>query len=156
MDAKKIMLATDFSQCSEAALELAASLARDSGAKLIIVHVETIPYTASSGDYLFPIPEPRTGELQELLLKVLPKDRSISVEHRLLVGDPADAIVQAAELEQMDLIVIGTHGRQGISRLLMGSVAESIVRAAPCPVMIVKQPLKQAHVVEPSASSVSK
>lgn len=144
MQAKKILVATDFSPSSEAALEMAASLARDSGAKLLIVHVEIIPYTASGSDYLYAVPEPRTAELQEKLSQVFPKDRSIPVEHLLLTGDPADAVIQTAESEKVDFIVIGTHGRQGITRLLMGSVAEAIVRAAPCPVLTVKQSVKQA------------
>ena len=68
-------------------------------------------------------------------------DSNVPVERRLLAGDPADAIIRLAESEHIDLIVMGTHGRRGLSRLLMGSVAESVVRVAPCPVLTVKQPV---------------
>jgi nucleotide-binding universal stress UspA family protein len=59
-----------------------------------------------------------------------------------LAGDPADAIIRTVESDGADMIVMGTHGRRGISRLLMGSVAEAVVRRAPCPVLTVKQPAK--------------
>jgi nucleotide-binding universal stress UspA family protein len=68
----------------------------------------------------------------------------VPVERRLLAGDPADAIIRLAESENIDLIVMGTHGRRGLSRLLMGSGAEAVVRAAPCPVLTVKQPVVTA------------
>jgi len=64
----------------------------------------------------------------------------VRFEHKLLVGDPASAIVEAAEEENVDLIVLGTHGRTGLTRLLMGSVAENVVRKAKCPVLTVKHP----------------
>ncbi len=142
MGTSKMLFATDFSPFSDAALELATSLARDRGATLVIAHVAPVPYVTDGGDLLYPIQAQSPAELEELLSKVKPSDKSIVVEHRLLSGDPADAIIQLAELEHLELIIIGTHGRRGLSRLLMGSVAESIVRGAPCPVLIVKQPLK--------------
>jgi nucleotide-binding universal stress UspA family protein len=66
------------------------------------------------------------------------------VERRLLAGDPAEAIIRLAQTEDVDMIVMGTHGRRGLTRLLMGSVAEAVVRAAPCPVLTVKQPAQVA------------
>ena len=63
--------------------------------------------------------------------------------HRLLEVDPATEIVQVAESEQVDMIVMGTTGRTGISRLLLGSTAEQVLRHAPCPVLMVKQPVKE-------------
>jgi len=70
----------------------------------------------------------------------VPSDPSVSFEHKLLAGDPAAAIVEAADQENVDLIVLGTHGRTGLTRLLMGSVAENVVRKAKCPVLTVKHP----------------
>jgi nucleotide-binding universal stress UspA family protein len=80
------------------------------------------------------------GELRRMLGNVVPTDHNVPFEHRLLVGEPATAIVEDAEKEGADLIVMGTHGRTGLSRLLMGSVAEAVVRRAKCPVLTVKHP----------------
>ncbi|MFN0017630.1 MAG: universal stress protein [Pirellulaceae bacterium] len=141
MFAHRILVPTDFSPNSEVALGLATSLARETGGEIVLAHVETIPLSATGGEYLYAIPELPTKELMEKLQHVSLPDSQVPVERRLLAGDPADAIVRIAESEHVDLIVMGTHGRRGISRLLMGSVAESVVRAAPCSVLTVKQPI---------------
>jgi len=70
---------------------------------------------------------------------VVPPDPNVKYEHRLVMGIAADDIVRLANEEQADLIVIGTHGRTGLKRVLMGSVAESVMRLATCPVLIVKE-----------------
>ena len=143
MFAHRILVPIDFSPNSEVALGLATSLARDSGGEIVLAHMETIPLSAAAGgEYLYAIPEPPTEELMEKLQHVSPPDSRIPVERHLLAGDPADAIVRIAETEHIDLIVMGTHGRRGLSRLLMGSVAESVVRESPCPVLTVKQPIR--------------
>lgn len=144
MKPRRILVPIDFSAGSDAALEMATSLARDSGGSLVLVHVEIIPLSAAGGEYLYAMPEPPTEELLAKLDAVAVPDSHVPVERRLLAGDPADAIVRLAQTEDVDMIVMGTHGRRGLSRLLMGSVAETVVRAAPCPVLTVKQP---AHVV---------
>ena len=144
MKPRRILVPIDFSAGSDAALEMAISLARDSGGSLVLVHVEIIPLSAAGGEYLYAMPEPPTEELLAKLDAVAVPDSHVPVERRLLAGDPADAIVRLAQTEDVDMIVMGTHGRRGLSRLLMGSVAETVVRAAPCPVLTVKQP---AHVV---------
>ena len=74
-----------------------------------------------------------------MLKNVCPHDSDISFEHRLVMGDPASEIVRVAKEEHPELIVLGTHGRTGLSRILMGSVAEAVVRHAPCPVLIYRQ-----------------
>ncbi len=84
--------------------------------------------------------EANREELRKSLLQVMPADHTVPYDHMLLVGDPATAIAQAAEREGADLIVMGTHGRTGLTRLLMGSVAEAVVRKARCPVLTVKHP----------------
>jgi universal stress protein A len=142
MRADKILVPVDFSESSDAALQWATVLARDTGATLEIVHVETVPLTTGGGEYIYAIPEPPTQELLERLNKVVPKDPNIPVVHRLLAGDPAEAILRTAKSEGVDMIVMGTHGRRGITRLLMGSVAEAIVRRAECPVLILKNTSK--------------
>lgn len=138
MKANKILVPVDFSESSDAALKWATVLARDTGASLLIVHVETVPLTTGGGEYIYSIPEPPTQELLERLNKLVPSDPNVSVVHRLLAGDPADAILRTAKSEGVDMIVMGTHGRRGITRLLMGSVAEAVVRKAECPVLTLK------------------
>lgn len=140
MKADKILFATDFSPASEAALRYASSLARDSGAKLLIVHVEEPPLAYGAGEmYIDPIEIMRPG-LEKVLQRVQPTAPGVPHEHHLLLGDPAQELVDLAQREKVDLIVMGTHGRTGLSRLLMGSVAEEVVRKAPCPVFTLKQP----------------
>jgi nucleotide-binding universal stress UspA family protein len=75
-----------------------------------------------------------------MLKAVVPRDPAVSYEHRLMAGDPAEAIVDLAVAEGVEMIVLATHGRTGLMRMLMGSVAEVIVRKAQCPVLTVKAP----------------
>jgi len=140
MNIKKILVPVDFSSGSEAALDLATSLARDSGAKLLITYVQVPPLSTGGGEFMYVEPGPPSEELRARLAAVLPKDPQITVEHRLLNGDPSDCIVKLAEDEKVDFIVMGTHGRRGLTRILMGSVAELVVRWAKCPVVTVKAP----------------
>jgi universal stress protein A len=146
MKLNKILFPTDFSRTGDAALDLATTLARDTGARLIIVHVEEPPVAYGGGEMYYGMPEPAVEEIKRMLHAVVPNDPQVAYEHRLVSGDPASAIVKLAEDEQVDLIVMGTHGRTGLSRLLMGSVAESVVRRAPCPVVTYKTHAKKlAH-----------
>jgi len=140
MKAQKILFPVDFSEAGQRALELATSLARDSGATLIIAHVEEPPMAYGGGDMYYGVEEPNHEELRASLAAVVPTDPALPCIHKLMIGDPAEAIVQLAEADHVDLIVMGTHGRTGLTRLLMGSVAEAVVRRAPCPVLTVKQP----------------
>lgn len=138
MNTKKILVPTDFSHTGETALEYAASLAKEQGAKLLIVHVQELP-RVYAGDMYYGIAEPSTEEVMSMLRDVKPTDPQVSVEYRLLSGDPAEAVVRLSDEEDVDMIVVGSHGRTGFSRALMGSVAESIVRKAHCPVVVCKQ-----------------
>jgi nucleotide-binding universal stress UspA family protein len=138
MNAHKILFPTDFSTKGQAALDMATSLARDRGAKLLIVHVEEPPVAYGGGELYYGVQEPDRKELQRMLSEVVPLDASVGYEHRLLMGSPASAIVHLAEKENVDMIVMPTHGRTGLLRLLMGSVAEEVVREAKCPVLTIK------------------
>ncbi len=140
MDVNRILFPTDFSHCGDAALAFATALARDTKATLVIVHVEEPAVAYGGGEMYYGIPEPATADLKAMLKEVKPTVDSVPFEHHLITGDPAGAIVRFAETEAIDLIVLGTHGRTGLMRMLMGSVAESIVRRAPCPVLTFKQP----------------
>ena len=141
MKARKILVPTDFSSYSQAALETATSLARDSGAELIVLHVQDLQAEFGGGEMYF-FAEPDTKELERKLQAVRPTDPAVPYQHRLVIGPPASSILQVAEEEGVDMIVMSTHGRTGLSRLLMGSVAEEVVRKAKCPVLTVKAAAK--------------
>jgi nucleotide-binding universal stress UspA family protein len=147
---RTIMHPTDFSEYSDYAFRLACSLARDYRAHVIVLHVLERPVFSYSGVMTPPPPLPPSAEerqtAHERLHRIQPPDPAIEVEHLLEVGDPATAILHVAQERRCDLIAMGTHGRTGLRRLLMGSVAERVVREASCPVLTVKTG-------EPSASS---
>ncbi len=140
MNAKTILFPTDFSTTSDAGLRYATSMARDWNAKLVILHVEEPPAAYGGGEMYYGVPEPDRAALEKMLSAVVPDDPTVAYEHRLVVGDPAHEIVEAAREHQADLIVISSHGRTGLRRMLMGSVAEAVVRRASCPVFTVKDP----------------
>jgi nucleotide-binding universal stress UspA family protein len=141
---RTILHATDFSAQSQCAFQLACALARDYGALLVITHVKPLPAAVMGGEFGYVVPADPVEEeraLREELSAVQPVDSGIRVEHRLVEGDPVSGIVTEAEACQSDLIVMGTHGRRGLGRLLLGSVAEGVLRRAPCPVLTVKSPM---------------
>jgi nucleotide-binding universal stress UspA family protein len=129
---RTILHPTDFSVPSNSALTLACSLARDQGARAIILHVVPTALAAEKRGF---------GEdLGDELNRMAIPDREIRTERRLEEGDPVAQILRVAREMNCDLIVMGTHGRTGLGRLVMGSVAEQVVRKAPCPVLTVKMP----------------
>jgi nucleotide-binding universal stress UspA family protein len=138
---KTILHATDFSDCSKAGFQLACSLAKDYKARLILVHVAP-PMEVAHGAY-YAAPPPPAKEIEELkkeLFALKPTSSTIDVEYIFRRGDSAEQILDVAKNNACDAIVIGTHGRTGLTRLLMGSVAEKVVRQAECPVVTVKKP----------------
>lgn len=139
MKARKILFPTDLSPPGDEALALASSLARDTGAELLIVHAEEPPVAYAGGEFYYDIPLTNSENLRKALERVVPKRPDVSYRHVMVTGEPASAIVQLAEDEKVDFIVMGTHGRTGLLRLLMGSVAEAVVRRAPCPVITYRQ-----------------
>jgi nucleotide-binding universal stress UspA family protein len=139
MAQKTILVPTDFSHASDAVLPHAEALAKQSGARLLIVHVEEPPLAYGGGELYYGLPEPSSERILKMLEDVKPSDPKVPFAHRLTMGDPAGEIVRIATEEQAEMIVLGTHGRTGMTRLLMGSVAESIVRRAPCPVLVYRE-----------------
>jgi universal stress protein A len=134
-----ILHPTDFSAGSSAAFDVACSLARDQKAKLIVLHVAPLPVTL---DEVAASRKPGyRDDLRAELHKIRPTDPRIEVAYLLAEGDPEKAILDAATENACDLIVMGTHGRTGFSRLLMGSVAEHVVRKATCRVLTAKSPI---------------
>jgi nucleotide-binding universal stress UspA family protein len=147
-----ILHPTDFSAHSNYAFRLACSLARDYGAQLIMAHVleRTAPVYSGVMTPMPPLP-PSAEERQAVwdeLGEIKPPDPGIRIEYLLEEGDPATVILQLARERQCQLIVLGSHGRTGLGRLLMGSVAEHVVRKASCPVLTVKTPQHLAPTTE--------
>lgn len=135
---RTILHPTDFSEFSEQAFLIACSLARDYHARLVVLHVVEPPIPLmGEGVLLPPIPVDVEGESQRLR-NVVPTDPSINVEHIQVEGEPAREIVDVALQTKCDVIVMGTHGRSGLKRLVMGSIADEVIRSAPCPVLTAK------------------
>ncbi len=158
MKAGKIIYATDFSPGSEVARELASSLASSSGATLYIAHVDDVTPDLVPGDIGYgyiPAIDEIAREQYDQLHTIKPTNPEVNFEHRFMRGDPAESILRLADREQVDMIVIGTHGKTGLKRILMGSVAEAIVREAHCPVLTVRQSAENFEAEKQSASANS-
>jgi nucleotide-binding universal stress UspA family protein len=130
---------TDFSKPCEEAFRVACALAKDQSARVIVVHVAVGPPIAPVHlPVPPPLPEDPRAKLEEMLRRFQASAPDLPVDYRIEQGDAATRIVDAAQETQCDLIVMGTHGRTGFGRVLMGSVAEQVLRTAPCPVVTVK------------------
>jgi universal stress protein A len=135
----------DFSAQSRAALALARQLAETAGtAHLILVHATPVPaefeaFAATHGDFFRErLPARAAAELERLLSEL--QDAGISCEYAALQGSPDQRIVELARDRHVSLIVMGTHGRGSVGHALLGSVAERVLRHAPCPVLTVRVP----------------
>lgn len=145
MAAQRFLVPIDFSDYASHALDYAISLASKLGARLTLLHViqslpmggadmgVTLPYT-----YIQDMEAEITSSLQTYLQRVTVAglEGEIAVVH----GVPFNEIIVAAKTQQVDLIIMGTHGRTGLQHVLLGSVAEKVVRLAPCPVLVARQP----------------
>jgi nucleotide-binding universal stress UspA family protein len=146
MEIRRILFATDFSEGSSHALPYAADIARLYDAKLFLVHV-IYDVAKSAGWY---VPHVSIDEIYrdmeksaraELEKSFVDEMRGLrDVEHVVLKGIPYEEISKFAVEKKIDLVVLGTHGRRGIDRMLFGSTAEQVVRNAPCPVLSVRTP----------------
>jgi len=143
-----ILFATDFSENARQAFILACALARDCGARLVVLHVTPPPLSHEKLE-ADRNPEEYYGVLWKALREVRAPDDNVAVEHRLAEGDAAAQILHVAEETKAGLIVLGTHGRTGLPRLLLGSVAEQVLRRARCPVLTVKSPFPAERVKQP-------
>jgi nucleotide-binding universal stress UspA family protein len=139
-DIRRILLGTDLGHTSELATDRAFDLARRHGATLLVVSVidpnDLRQQTGRVGIRWDQVRDGRHDAAQALV----ERGRAIGVPVSFLVwtGDPGESIVSAAEAENVDLVVVGTHGRGTIGRLLLGSVSDHVVRNAPCPVLVVR------------------
>ena len=141
---KRILVPTDFSATADAALDYAIDLAATLGASVSLVHVFDDPFVAGgvfSGEYA-PIPQEMRQEILEDLRRRLEgtvaRHGHSELSPQVLIGPTARTIVDSARDARADLIVMGTHGRSGISHVLLGSIAERVVRTAECPVLTVR------------------
>jgi nucleotide-binding universal stress UspA family protein len=137
-----LLVPIDFSACSEHALDYACELAARLGARVHVINAigDTLPeLSVALTDQM--ISSLRTSNATTLGALLEPRRKIAAFgEVRVVGGDARDAILQAAGDLRADLIVIGTHGRRGLSRVLLGSVAEDVLRRAPCPVLAVRMP----------------
>lgn len=143
---KRIMFASDFSEASREARMTALSFCRQMGAELHVVHVFDLTSLQMPSPYYF-LPGVDTWMDEQIetvrsngktMLANLAKELGIEVVPHFVEGRPGKEIVKAAESNHIDMVVLGTHGYTGLNRLIMGSVAEYVVRNATCPVLIVK------------------
>lgn len=156
---RKVLVPTDFSAASELALDYAKALADQYGASLHLLHVLEDPFIAgawSSEIYVADAPQLRASlrlEASRRLERILPPDERarFNVTTQVMAGAPAQAIRDVADEGRFDLIVMGTHGRAGMAHLLLGSVAEKVVRTAPCAVLTVRGDTR-ARETEPDAA----
>lgn len=150
MKAATILFPTDYSATSEAALRYAVKLARTSSAKLLVLHVVP-PDIAYEG--VAPVSSHQMQELEEAHLAAIvdaaASENGVPVEKRVLQGDPTAEIVETAKREAASAIVMNTTGRTGLRRLLMGSVAEGVLRRAPCPVLTFSPRAETPEIQEP-------
>jgi nucleotide-binding universal stress UspA family protein len=142
---RKILYATDYSKASDRALEEAINLAKQNEAELLVVHVlEPIPYAAGEefggAELYLKLEDATKRESQTTMDKLIRRLQRSKVKAKslLLRGSAHDQIVKAAKSKKVDMIVIGTHGRTGLSKLFMGSVAAKVVSTATCPVVTVR------------------
>ena len=138
---KNIIAAIDFSESSLLAMETALSLAPDRGGILCLLHVLEVPRGIDPIGVLQPSIEELDAEALERLQELVPEnpDKDIQIERLVVRGAPAKMIASQARKRATDLIVVGTHGRTGLARMLLGSTAESLLRQSPCQVLVVKE-----------------
>ncbi len=150
MDIRHILAPTDFSDYSKHAISYAFELAQTFGAKLSLLHVVELPPYPIEGFVPSTMGADLLNDLKRqgsaALAQVLPQaqEAKIEVTRAVVMGSPFRKIIETAEAEHVDLIVMATHGRTGLSHLVMGSVAERVVRTAPCPVLTIRPPAEKA------------
>jgi nucleotide-binding universal stress UspA family protein len=143
---KRIVAATDFGPSSQSAVELATKLAKEHGAKLTLVHAYAVyvaMYPIAVAPTIEGVREAATGAMDRVIQSL--RAHLPDVEGFVRHGDAWTEIVDQAAECSADLIVMGTHGHRGVSRLFLGSVAERVVRCSPVPVLTVRHQESEAH-----------
>jgi nucleotide-binding universal stress UspA family protein len=134
----RLLVATDFSASSKAALSAAVVLAKRLNGRVVLVHAAEPSGSLQAGP--FRVDELSRKRYAQQFQKMISASRADEVitDKIVITGNPVEVILAQAKHETADLIVVGTHGRRGMKRLMLGSVAEAVVRRAPCPVFVVK------------------
>jgi nucleotide-binding universal stress UspA family protein len=146
MTFKKILCPIDFDENSIAALDSAAELARESGAIVEVLHVVPINMQPGAGQIYIDVYSAQQEAAQAKLAEIAKTHLAgVKCELRVTVAQPAVAILHAQKAGRADVIVMSTHGRRGLAHLFLGSVAEHVVREAPCPVLTFRSPLGAEH-----------
>jgi len=145
---KKVLVATDFSDVSNTALAYGRALARSFDATMTVLHITDVVATGigeAGGKYDDVQRAAEEAARAQVETQLTAEDRSVLHAKAVTLAsiEPAESIVTYAAQETVDVIVMGTHGRGGMAHLLMGSVAEGVVRSAPCPVLVVKHPERE-------------
>jgi nucleotide-binding universal stress UspA family protein len=147
IDLRRILVPTDFSKHSENALAYAAAFAEKFDAELYLLHVVQdlalfVPEAVTVAPPVTPPVEQLTAAVREALDRVIDSHhlRRFTVHAEVREGSPFYEIVRFAKEQEIDLVIMGTHGRTGLIHVLLGSVAEKVVRKAPCPVLTVRHP----------------
>jgi len=151
IDLKRVLVAVDFDDVSNVALSYARSLAKSYGAQLHVLHVMENMFLKPMAN------DPRSIEAgtTRRLLDTLTEDDRVTLRAVPVVrtsDTPAEEIVKYADAEHIDLIVMGTHARPGVAHLLMCSVAENVVRTAPCPVLTMRYSEREAAAEQSTAT----
>ncbi len=142
MQIHKILVPFDFSEHSEKALHWATGIAEKWQAQVLLFHVvsaATYPMMTEAYYNTAQVEARREEDAKQQLKEMAAKEKTVNIETKVKVGEPFWDICRAAEEEKMDLIVMGSHGRTGLAHVLLGSVAERVVRHASCPVMVVNK-----------------
>jgi len=148
MSAEHILVALDHSECAHLVAEEATQIALTTGARLTFVHAIAMPQGMSSDVLIAPDPDKGAvaagdylradAEGRIAILRAEAEAKGVTAYVQIEQGEPAEVILAAAERLNVRMIVMGTHGRRGIARLLLGSVAEEVLRRATCPVLSVR------------------
>lgn len=143
---RKILCPVDFSEASRNAVRYAHEFAKGMGAELVLLNiVEPRPMAVDMSLSYVPLEEDLEKAAREDLEEIIrmEKEKGVEVQAEVRIGTPSELILETAEELDVNLVILGSHGKSGLSRLLMGSVAESVVRKATCPVLIVKAEEKE-------------
>jgi nucleotide-binding universal stress UspA family protein len=155
---KRILVPYDFSETSTAAVKYATDLARTFGARLFFLHVGDQAQTDFQTEFPIGLEGAVEDAVRERLHKILsPQEQAeFHPEFAVRPGSPAAEIVRYAAAENADLIVMGTHGRGFVGHVVMGSVAERVVRTAPCPVLTIRNPNHRFVLAEEVETAVAR
>lgn len=154
----KMLVPTDNLENSKEAFQYAVDLAKKHGSIISVLHVVNIGYLEEAGRYessYFKLPhgygenllEQEKAETDQFIKEGSGENQDLRIERHLRKGDPATEILKFAKETAPDIIIMGTHGRTGLSHVLMGSITEKVIRKAPCPVLTVKASKLEAKAV---------